>query len=111
MATECPNCGGSPMGEGCYHICYNSVHYYSPEQERQDDVHYGEDDHRERYAATAEPSQYADEEYVHHCEFCGRDDTHLEEGCGCANGRALPSMTVGAVLKHKNTDNNDDIPF
>lgn len=24
------------MGEGCYHICYNSTHYYSPEQERED---------------------------------------------------------------------------
>ena len=55
---ECPNCGSFPMGEGCYHICYNSVAFYSPEQERADEAHYGDDDHRERYAATAEPSQY-----------------------------------------------------
>ena len=47
----CSNCGGLPVGEGCYHLCHNSPHYYSPEQERLDDAHYGEDDHRERYAA------------------------------------------------------------
>ena len=57
---ECPNCGGVPMGSGCYHICRNSDSFYSPEQERADDVHYGEDDMSERYAATVEPSQYAD---------------------------------------------------
>ena len=56
----CSNCG-LPDGDH-YNLCFNSVHYYSPEQERQDDVHYGEDDHRERYAATAEPSQYAADE-------------------------------------------------
>jgi len=55
----CPNCGASP----CYHICPNSEHFYSPEQERADDAWYGMDDHSERYAATAEPSQYYDEPY------------------------------------------------
>lgn len=43
----CGNCGADP----CYHICFNSPHYYSPEQERADDAHYGDDDIRERYAA------------------------------------------------------------
>lgn len=43
---ECGNCGGSP----CYHQCPNSPHFYSPEQERQDDAHYGQDDVSERYA-------------------------------------------------------------
>lgn len=38
------------MGTGCYHICPNSIHFYSPEQERYDDQFYGEDDMRERYA-------------------------------------------------------------
>lgn len=46
---ECPNCGGTPMGTGCYHICHNSTHYYSAEQERADDPFYGDDDVRERY--------------------------------------------------------------
>lgn len=62
MTNTCPNCGGMPMGEGCYHICHNSTHYYSPEQERYDDQFYGDDDQRERYAATTEPSQYITDE-------------------------------------------------
>lgn len=45
--TLCPNCGADP----CYHLCPNSVAYYSPEQERYDDMmDDGSDDHRERYA-------------------------------------------------------------
>ena len=43
----CGNCGARP----CYHLCFNSPYFYSPEQERYDDQFYGEDDHRERYAA------------------------------------------------------------
>jgi|tagenome__1003787_1003787.scaffolds.fasta_scaffold17162443_1 hypothetical protein len=53
--ATCPECGETPMGTGCYRICPNSVHYYSPEQERADEAFYGMDDHRERYAA-----EYAD---------------------------------------------------
>lgn len=57
--NDCPNCGPGD----CYHICPNSPHFYSPEQERYDDaMDDGSDDVRERYAATAEPSQYDDEE-------------------------------------------------
>jgi hypothetical protein len=48
---ECKICGESPVGTGCYHICPNSVCFYSPEQERADDAHYGDDDVSERYAA------------------------------------------------------------
>jgi hypothetical protein len=44
-ADECPVCGSTPQGTGCYHICPNSVAYYSPEQERADDAHYGQDHH------------------------------------------------------------------
>ncbi len=49
-ATECPSCGSTPMGSGCYHICPNSDSFYSPEQERYDDQFYGQDDMSERYA-------------------------------------------------------------
>lgn len=50
--SACGNCGGDPVGEGCYHICFNSPAYYSPEQERYDDAHdFGYDDHYERYAS------------------------------------------------------------
>jgi hypothetical protein len=52
--APCPECGESPMGTGCYRICPNSVHFYSPEQERADEPFYGLDDHRERYAAEAQ---------------------------------------------------------
>jgi hypothetical protein len=61
---ECGNCGGYPVGIGCYHICFNSVHYYSPEQERADEPFYGLDDDYERYAAEradmANEGMYAD---------------------------------------------------
>lgn len=36
---ECGICGGYPVGTGCSHQCPNSTHYYSPEQERHDDLH------------------------------------------------------------------------
>ena len=57
---ECNICGMTPVGSGCYRLCPNSVHFYSPEQERADEPFYGMDDNSERYAATAEPSQYDD---------------------------------------------------
>jgi hypothetical protein len=46
---SCTNCG-QPPGE-CYHLCFNSPAFYSPEQEREDEAWYGMDDHNERYAA------------------------------------------------------------
>ncbi len=33
VAPDCPNCGANP----CYTLCHNSPHYYSPEQEREDE--------------------------------------------------------------------------
>ena len=56
----CGNCGANP----CYHLCFNSPYFYSPEQERYDDQFYGDDDIRERYAAeTIDLAyEYADEE-------------------------------------------------
>jgi hypothetical protein len=50
-ANSCPECWGVPMGAGCYRICANSDHFYSPEQERADEAFSGMDDHHERYAA------------------------------------------------------------
>jgi hypothetical protein len=64
--TTCPECGSTPMGSTCYHICPNSDFYYSPEQERYDDAFYGDDDVRERYAADLDglddPADYMDDE-------------------------------------------------
>lgn len=37
---ECKTCGSFPVGSGCYRICPNSDHYYSPEREREDDLNY-----------------------------------------------------------------------
>lgn len=65
-AIECPECGSTPMGEGCYHICSNSTHYYSPEQERYDDQFYGDDDIRERYM-----------------EYCPRHGSYAGDCGGC----------------------------
>ena len=56
--NTCPNCGCSPMGSGCYHICPNSDHYYTAEQERQDDATYGDAD---RWEGWGDPDPYAGE--------------------------------------------------
>lgn len=88
--SECLNCGGTPKGEGCSHQCYNSPHYYSPEQERYDDmIDDGSDDMRERYAATAEPSQYEDHQWD--------DDEFLPEPRSNVRGQVV--------------NDPDDIPF
>jgi hypothetical protein len=59
--VECPNCGGLPMGEGCYHTCLNSVHFYSPEQERYDDANWSRADYmRETYGDPDLDSYYDD---------------------------------------------------
>jgi hypothetical protein len=84
----CPNCGADP----CYHLCPNSSAYYSPEQERADEPFYGDDDHRERYAATAESSQYA-------------DYPEIPEEFKRPEGVRLEGMWQGTVT------NDDDIPF
>ena len=96
MDKVCPTCGSFPMGTGCYHICPNSIHYYSPEQERADDPHYGEDDMRERYAATAEPSQYADDSY----DVINHGDTDDGPDYGYGEARAIAE-----------SENTDDVPF
>ena len=55
IIITCPSCGMAPMGEACYHICPNSVAYYSPAQERADEPFYGMDDVSERYANEIDP--------------------------------------------------------
>jgi hypothetical protein len=36
-SKTCPECGETPMGSACYHICPNSDSFYSPERERADE--------------------------------------------------------------------------
>ncbi len=57
-APSCPECGSTPMGTGCYHICSHSVHYYTAEQERYDDANYDLSDYY-REAGYDDPD-YAD---------------------------------------------------
>ena len=106
----CPVCGANP----CYRICPTQDPYHGDQAAENADYEFNAryDDNRERYAATAADADTFYEDERHFCEFCGRDDTDIfyDGGCNCANGRALPAMTVGAVLKHKNTVNNDDDP-
>ena len=82
---ECPTCGSTPMGSGCYHICPNSDSYYSPEQERYDDQFYGEDDVRERYAGEIDP------EYEDYCAMQADMDDGPDYGYGEA--RAIADST------------------
>lgn len=58
--NDCPNC--APYD--CYHICPNSPHYYSPEQERQDDANHDPSEYfRESGFEDPEPSVYEDPEF------------------------------------------------
>ena len=52
--------------------------------------------------------EQAEAKDAHYCEFCGREDTHLPEGCHCADGRTLPSWTVGAILAYKQQPTEDE---
>lgn len=89
----CSICGASP----CYFQCPNSPEYYSPERERYDDmIDDGSDDHRERYAATAEASQY--------------DDREWDEG-DTFTGNADGSVTLTTQTGGQHTYDPDDIPF
>lgn len=88
----CPNCGADP----CYHICPNSPHYYSPEQERMDDAFYGQDDMSERYGGQIDPAYEAEAaDYF--------DDREVIEG---VDVNLLPEVGTMTVL-----DTTDDIPF
>jgi hypothetical protein len=98
MTDTCSNCGQTPVGEGCYHICFNSTHFYSPEQEREDDRWSASNrDHiTEAYAATAEPSQYADEGWRENDTFNANPDGSV-------------TLVTGTGGEH--TYDPDDIPF
>lgn len=87
MINQCSICGQAPVREACYHLCPNSLFWYSPEQERADDAHYGDDDMRERYAAEA-------------------DDMALE---GAWEAEEIP-VSPADFLVGVTTD-SDDIPF
>jgi hypothetical protein len=116
--NNCPNCG--PYD--CYHICPNSPHYYSPEQERADDAFYGDDDNRERYAATIETSQYADvddQEYAAEeadAFFADREPGSVTEEEYQAKVSEFMPAPIGTWVHPvdagiKADDFSDDIPF
>jgi hypothetical protein len=87
--VTCGNCGQTPVGEACYHLCFNSPHYYSAEQERYDDQFYGDDDNRERYAETLASMEHE-----------GDDDEPMFEAVGLS---VYDSITAALF--------NDDLPF
>jgi len=91
------------MGEGCYHICFNSTHFYSPEQEREDDrwSAFNRDHITEAYAATAEPSQYSD---------IPDDREPCAGGCGVLTEPYAPCGSE--MCRDKSNDgDNEDFPF
>lgn len=107
---ECPNCGSTPMGEGCYHICHNSTHYYSAEQERYDDQFYGEDDIRERYMEYCPThGSYAGDCGGCEAEYYDSLDDDDDDGFAgvVATPDPAPISPSGAVA----VANPDDIPF
>lgn len=99
LPTRCGNCSGVPVGDGCSHQCHNSPHYYSPERERADDVFYGDDDVRERYAADVVDAA-VEAEYADHCD----DATLLD------NFRCTDCGIVHPFIQCAPSD-PDDIPF
>lgn len=102
--ATCGNCGGYPVGIGCYHICPNSVYYYTPEQERYDDaIDDGSDDRRERFAATIEASQY-EEDYDDQADADYLD--HLTED---ELASVSPFQVIGALVYDADTDTLDSI--
>lgn len=94
--TLCSNCGASP----CYHICPNSPHYYSAEQERYDDQFYGQDDMNERYAAERADMEREAEEQAYYDEM----DDYLNEV-----HPIIPPLPYQAPSAH--ADDTDSIPF
>lgn len=97
--ATCGNCGGYPIGTGCYHICFNSVHYYTPEQERRDDATYGDDDIRERYSA-----EMADMAYE--CDIADQMEAESEAPMFEVVGAAVYDVATDSL-----TDYSDDLPF
>jgi hypothetical protein len=120
----CSHCGATP----CYHICPNSPHYYSAEQERADDATYGADDISERYAAEMAAEYEADEigpgypgwdPSWSQCWSCGgSDDTHAVDCEWLAERRAHRATCADSRVCGKSgfhvahpIDQSMDIPF
>lgn len=98
--NNCPNC--APYD--CYHICPNSPHYYSAEQERYDDaMDDGSDDRRERYASEMADidlmAERDDEEYADEEDLFGPGDP--------IDDLPSPFVAVGLIV----VDTSDDLPF
>jgi hypothetical protein len=89
--NPCGNCGPWP----CYHICPNSPHYYSAEQERYDDANY---DRSEYYREGG----FIDVDYYD-------EDTYRaeEEAANAAADPALHSFETEVPPY----DDTDDLPF
>lgn len=93
----CPNCGADP----CYHMCHNSQHFYSPEQERYDAMmDDGSDDIRERFAAEAEDMRLEGEREA---AYWAEQDRIHEDAEGWHH--IVPAPPIPPVI------NDDDIPF
>lgn len=100
MPKECPNCGGTPMGEACSHQCFNSPHYYSPEQERADEPFYGDDDINERYM-----------------EHCPRHGAYAGDCGGCEaeynaqQDSIMDGVTEADFIPATSANDDFDLPF
>jgi hypothetical protein len=98
---KCPECGANP----CYRICPTQDPFHGNQAAENEDYEFNArfDDNRERYAATAEPSQYADDDDVHD-SFRPNDDgtvTYISPAGG------EHTYDPADVFK----DTSDDIPF
>lgn len=96
--VECGICGSFPVGEGCYHQCPNSIYYYSPEQEREDDAFYGDDDVRERYMEQHCPRHGA---YAGDCGGCESEHIERESDIPVSAEDFMPATVPS----------DDDLPF
>lgn len=77
---ECGICGCAPVGYACYHICPNSIHFYTPEQERYDEANYDPSEYF-REGGFGDPEQYHDEDDPPICYMGHTDcyDNHTPE--------------------------------
>jgi hypothetical protein len=89
--NPCGNCGPWP----CYHICPNSPHFYTPEQERYDEANFDRSEYY-REAGYGDPDLYPDIDYYDEA-FEGEAQHEADEPF---DGPAIAPV-----------DTNDDLPF
>lgn len=93
-ATTCPNCGPYE----CYHICPNSPHFYSPEQERYDEANY-------------DPSEYYREGGFYDDLDAMADADEAECAARDEIGSTALTDEVAAEIFRITPSDPDDIPF